>query len=158
MADQPRNWIVVTSPDNWQKTAALGWTLLGMKSTRRKMAASVKPGDRMVAYYTGVKRFGALLEVTSECFEDHDKIWGSPNKPKEDYPYRVRTAPIIALPAGRLVDAKELAARMIYTQKWPRENWTLAFQGNLHEIPESDLELIRTEMQDAAAHADAAAG
>src|SRR5207249_2470393 len=76
MADQPRNWIVVTSPDNWQKTASLGWTLLGLKSTRRKLANSIRPGDRIVAYYTGLKRFGAVLTVASEPFEDHAKIWG----------------------------------------------------------------------------------
>lgn len=155
MTAQPRNWIVVTSPDNWQKTAELGWTLLGLKSTRRKMAQSLQPGDRVVAYYTGVKRFGALLNVASESFEDHEKIWGSPNKPKEDYPYRVRTAPEIVLPGDHLLDAKDLAERMTYTQRWPRENWPLAFQGNLHEIPDSDLELIRSEMQDALAHAGA---
>jgi len=150
MPAQPRNWIVVTSPANWEKTSELGWKLVGLKSTRRKLANSLRPGDRIVAYYTGRKQFGALLRVTSEPFEDHERIWSSPDKPREDYPFRVRTEPEIALPADRLVDAKALADRMTYTQKWPRENWTLAFQGNLHEIPDADLELIRAELQDAA--------
>ena len=151
MADEARNFIVVTSADNWQKTASMGWKLLGLKSTRRKLANSFKPGDRVVAYYTGVKQFGAILRVTSECFEDHDPVWGSPNKPNEDYPYRVETEPELVLEPGKLIDAGELAQRMAYTKKWPAANWTLAFQGNIHAIPDSDLDLIRAEMKDAAA-------
>ncbi|HEY7293560.1 MAG TPA: EVE domain-containing protein [Dehalococcoidia bacterium] len=151
MADDPRYYIVVTSPDNWEKTASRGWSLLGLKSTRRRLAAQFKPGDRVVAYYTGLKQFGAVLKVTSECFEDHEPIWGSPNKPKEDYPFRVHTEPEIILAPGALIDAKDLAMRMAYTRKWPAENWTLAFQGNIHAIPAADFELIRAEMTAAVA-------
>jgi EVE domain len=157
MQDKTRNYIVVTSADNWEKTAALGWKKVGLKSTRRKMANAFKTGDRIVAYYTGVKQFGALLMVSSDCFEEHDRIWGSPNKPKEDYPYRVLTEPEIVLPAGSLLDAKEVSSRMTYTKKWPEQHWTLAFQGNIHEIPDSDLELIRTDMQEARRAAKAGA-
>ncbi len=146
MADAPSYYIVVTSTENWAKTAERGWSLLGLKSTRRKLAAQFKPGDRVVAYYTGRKQFGAVLKVTSECFEDHERIWGSPNKPNEDYPYRVRTEPEIVLAPGALLDAQPLSRRMRYTQKWPAENWTLAFQGNIHAIPAEDYELIRSEM------------
>jgi hypothetical protein len=32
---------------------------------------------------------------------------------------------------------------MTYVAKWPEANWTLAFQGNLHEIGEDDYRLIR---------------
>ena len=32
---------------------------------------------------------------------------------------------------------------MVYATKWPAENWTLAFQGNVHEIGNDDYELIR---------------
>ncbi|HLZ71572.1 MAG TPA: EVE domain-containing protein [Dehalococcoidia bacterium] len=149
MADQPGYYIVVTSPENWAKTAARDWTLLGLKSTKRGLAGKFKPGDRVVAYYTGLKRFGAVLKVTSDCFEDHERIWLSPDKPREDYPYRVRTEPEIVLPPGELLDAKELALRMSWTQKWPAEHWTLAFQGNIHAIPAADFELIRGEMTQA---------
>lgn len=149
MAEETRTYIVVTSPDNWQKTADRGWTLLGLKSTRRKLANSFKPGDRVVAYYTGLKQLGAILRVTSDCFEDHEPIWNSPNKPHEDYPFRVRIEPELVLEPGRLLDAGRLAPRMTYTQKWPAANWTLAFQGNIHAIPDSDFELIRSEMAEA---------
>ena len=42
---------------------------------------------------------------------------------------------------------------MEYVQKWPPEHWRLAFQGNVHEIPEGDFELIRAEIDKAASEA-----
>ena len=36
---------------------------------------------------------------------------------------------------------------MEYTKKWPVEHWRLAFQGNLHQIPPEDYELIVSEMK-----------
>ncbi|MHB8575909.1 MAG: EVE domain-containing protein [Dehalococcoidia bacterium] len=151
-----KRYIVVTSPGNWAKTAALDWKLLGLKSTKRIMANGFKPGDRVVAYYTGVKQFGAILRVTSGCFEDHELIWGSPDKPNEHYPYRVHTEPEVVLPEGQRIDAKAMSERMSWTKKWSSDHWTLAYQGNIHVIPEADFELIQTEMQDAALAAPAA--
>jgi hypothetical protein len=151
--ETPRCYIVVTGPANWAKTAELGWTLLGLKSTRRKMALGFRPGDRIVAYYTGLKQFGALLTVAGEPFEDHARIWASPDKPKEDYPYRVAISADLVLPDGHLVDAQPLTARMGWSQKWPAQNWTLAYQGNIHVIPAEDFALIEADFNSALAAA-----
>lgn len=150
MADSFNSYIVVGGPENFAKTRALGFTMHGLKSTRRKMAAGIKPGDRLIFYLTGVKRFGGVARVTSEMFEDHAPIWSNAKKPGEDYPYRVKIEPELILDEGSYVDARPVAARMTYTQKWPREHWTLAFQGNLHHIPHSDYELIAAELREAA--------
>ena len=150
---EPRCYIVVTGPQNWAKTAELGWTLLGLKSTKRRMALGFRPGDKIAAYYTGLKQFGAILQVSGEPFEDHTRIWASPDKPKEDYPYRVAVTPGIVLPADRLVDAQPLAAQMGWTRKWPAQNWTLAFQGNIHAVPCEDFAIIEDALKEALAPA-----
>ncbi len=41
------------------------------------------------------------------------------------------------------IPAEPIARQMAYVAKWPAANWTLAFQGNLHEIGEDDYRLIR---------------
>ena len=144
-------YIVVGGPENFAKTRDLGFTLHGLKSTRRKMAGGIKPGDRLIFYLTGIKRFGGIARVTSAMFEDHTPIWSNAKKAGEDYPYRVQIEPELILDEADYVDAKPLAERMTYTQKWPRENWTLAFQGNLHLIPQSDYDLIAAELREATA-------
>lgn len=148
MADTPAHYIVVTSPENWAKTAELGWTLLGLKSTKPGQAAAFKPGDTVIAYATGIKRFVAAVEVTSSMFVDHTPIWGSPKKPGEDYPNRLQTKPLVTLDPDQYLDAFELARRLDYAQKWG-DHISLAFQGNIRPIPQSDYDLILSEMHQA---------
>jgi hypothetical protein len=40
---------------------------------------------------------------------------------------------------------------MTYTQRWPAENWTLAFQGNVHELSDADADLLEAAIRQAAA-------
>lgn len=148
--DDFHTYIVVGGPENFAKTRELGFTVHGLKSTRRRMAAGVKPGDRLVFYLTGLKKFAGAALVTSDMFEDHTPIWSNPKKPGEDYPYRVHITPEVILPVEDAVAAEPLAARMTYTKKWPAANWTLAFQGNLHLVPREDYDLILAALRDAA--------
>jgi predicted RNA-binding protein len=148
MASGPTHYIVVTSPENWAKTAERGWTVLGLKSTKPGQAAGFKPGDKVIAYATGIKRFIGAVEVTSELFVDHTPIWGSPKKPGEDYPNRLHTRPLVTLDEAEYVDAFELARRLEYARKWG-DHISLAFQGNIRAIPKADFDLILDEMEHA---------
>lgn len=130
-------------------------SIQGIKSRHRKKAELMKPGDKILYYVTGVKGFGAIATVTSEYFEDHMIIWhsGNPKKKNEDYPFRVYIEPDLILPEGSYLPAREIALGMHYVQKWPAENWTLAFQGNVHKIGQQDYELARSALVDTAAAA-----
>jgi hypothetical protein len=142
-------WIIVGSIDNFRKTAELGFTLQGMKSRHRKKAERMRPGDKLIWYVTGFKAFAGAATVTSPFFESHDRIWQSvdPKKAAEDYPYRVRIEADVVLPETEFVPAEGVARRMTYVAKWPSDNWTLAFQGNVHEIGEDDYRLIREAIE-----------
>lgn len=144
----PRHWIIVGSPDNFARTAEMGFTLQGLKSRHRKKAERMAPGDRIAYYVTGRKAFAATAVITSSYFESHERIWTSNDlkKSAEDYPFRVEIKPDLALPAADYVDAEPIARAMTHTKRWPEKNWTLAFQGNVHEISEADFEIIRNEI------------
>jgi predicted RNA-binding protein len=144
-------WIIVSSLDNWRTTAQRGFTVQGMKSRHRKKAERMRPGDKIIYYVTGIKAFAGSATITSEYFEDHNAIWTSNNKKKadEDYPFRVEIEKEIALPEDEFVPAQALARQMVHARKWPAENWTLAFQGNVHNIPAEDYELIRGALDQA---------
>jgi hypothetical protein len=64
---------------------------------------------------------------------------------------RAGASPDVILDEPAYLDVREIGPRLAYTKKWPPEHWRLAFQGNLHQIPEEDYELIRNEMRQAAA-------
>jgi hypothetical protein len=145
----PTYWIIVGSVDNFRRTAERGFTVQGIKSRHRKKAERMKPGDKIVYYLTGIKAFGAISTITSPYYESHEVIWksGDPKKEAEDYPFRVETTPDLVLEEPEFVPAEGVARRMSYVSKWPAENWTLAFQGNVHEVGRDDYELIRDEME-----------
>jgi predicted RNA-binding protein len=149
---EPRYWVIVGSPDNFETTRGLGFTLLGIKSRHRKKAERMRPGDQLAWYITGRKSFAGTATITSEFSESHERIWGSSNPAKadEDYPFRVQLEPDLILEDGRFVDAEPIAREMEYARKWPAANWTLAFQGNVHEIPEQDFMLIRNAIEQSA--------
>jgi hypothetical protein len=148
----PRHWIVVSSPDNWRRTADLEFTVQGLKSRHRKKAEQMHAGDKIVSYVTGAKAFAGVLTITSDYYEEHDNpIWVSGNKKKadEDYPFRVKVEKDVWLPDGEFVDAEPLARQIEYAKRWPEANWTLAFQGNVHLINESDYVIIRSAIDKA---------
>lgn len=142
-------WIVVGSPGNFAKTRELGFTVQGLKSRHRKKAERMQPGDKIAYYITGRKAFAAVSTITSPYFESHETIWRSadPKKDAEDYPFRVETKLDVALPDVDFVDAEPIARQMEYASKWPAANWTLAFQGNVHEINAADFALIRDAIE-----------
>lgn len=142
---QPRYWIIVGSVDNYRRSAELGFAVQGMKSRHRKKAERMGAGDKLAYYLTGIKAFAAVVTVTSPFFESHDRIWssGDAKKAAEDYPFRVEISPEATLPVDDAVPAEPIARRMTHVAKWPAENWTLAFQGNVHEIGDADFALIR---------------
>ncbi|MDP2676048.1 MAG: EVE domain-containing protein [Dehalococcoidia bacterium] len=154
----PTYWIVVGSEENMRIAEARGFDVFGFKSTRRREVAGMQPGDKLIFYLTKIMKFGGLAEVTSDYFEDHTKVFKSEKKPvlsaaegpQEDYPFRVNVTPEIVLTPEQYLDVKEIAPRMEYTKKWPVEHWRLAFQGNLHQIPQADYELIVLQMKAAA--------
>lgn len=145
-------WIVVGSPENFARTAEHHFTVQGLKSRHRKKAERMKPGDKIVYYLTGRKAFGGVATIQSPYYESHERIWesGDPKKAAEDYPFRVNISPDIVLPVDDAIPAEPIARRMAYVAKWPEANWTLAFQGNVHEIRETDYRLIREGIEAAA--------
>jgi predicted RNA-binding protein len=148
-----RYWVVVGGPEIFGKTREMGFTRHGFKSTRRIMANSIAPGDRLAFYVTGKKQFAATAEVTSAVTEERTRIWQSDKKPDELYPYRVAIRPLAVPDEPRWLDAEPYHDRFTWTQRWPRANWTLAYQGNLHEVPREDFELLERDMEKAAGKA-----
>jgi hypothetical protein len=146
-----KTWVLTGSPENFAATRERGFKLIGMKEGRRNMAEQVEPGDRIVFYLTRIKEFGAIVRVTGEMFEDRTPVWpGKPGK-VDPYPWRFETEPEVVLDEGRYVPAEELAGDLEHVRKWPREHWTLAFQGQLRVVPEADARLLDERLRAAAA-------
>ncbi|MDQ6691406.1 MAG: EVE domain-containing protein [Candidatus Dormibacteraeota bacterium] len=137
--------MVVSSPDNFQRTREHGFSIQGIKSRHRKRVESMHAGDRLIYYVTGRMAFAATVTLTSNMYEDHTPIWRTDRR-EEDYPWRVHIRLDQLLDESEWIIAKFIAYRLEYVKKWPPEHWPLAFQGHLHQLPKIDFELLEDEV------------
>jgi hypothetical protein len=145
-----KTWILTGSPGNFDATRELGFRVIGMKELRRNMAEQIEPADEIVFYLTRIKAFGGIVRVTGEMYEDRTRIWpGKPGKP-DPYPWRFETEPVLILDEDEFVPAEELAGELEHVRKWPRQHWTLAFQGQLRTVSDADSALLAKRLGEAA--------
>lgn len=139
------SWMGVTSADNFVRTQDLGFSLQGFKTRqRKKVMEQMKAGDSLVYYITKIQVFASAVCIESDGFEDHELIWVS--KPGEDYPWRVKISPDVIVPEVDWIPSSSIGPGLEYVQKWPAEHWKLAFQGNLHAIPDRDFATLRSAL------------
>jgi hypothetical protein len=55
----------------------------------------------------------------------------------------VKISPGVVLDQADWVPSSAVGPGLAYVQKWPAEHWKLAFQGNLHRIPDHDFETLQ---------------
>lgn len=146
-SDGRRTWILTGSPENFEVTRALGFRLVGLKEGRRRQAQEMSPGDRIVYYLTRRMCFAASVVVTGELFEDRSPVWpGKPGK-ADPYPWRRATEPELVLDEPEWLAAEALVDELEHIGKWPREHWTLAFQGQLRTISAADTDRLLERMR-----------
>ena len=145
-----QTWVLTGSPENFAATRDHDFGVIGLKERRRAFAERIVPGDRIVLYVTKVMAFGASMRVTGELFEDRTKLWpGKPGK-ADSYPWRFPTQPELVLEQAEWVPAEQLVDELEHTRKWPRDHWTLAFQGQIRAVSEPDADALLEHMRAAA--------
>lgn len=146
----PTHWLLVSSPENFETSRGRGFDVAGMKSRHRKKAELVKAGDTVLFYCVGLKAIAGLATVTGPMFEDPSHIWDS-RKEGEEYPFRFPITPVAMIgDPSDFVRVEPLVDLMEYPKRWPRANWTLAFQGNVHKLPFRDFNLLKRAVCNAA--------
>ena len=139
-------WMFVESPENYAAIKKMGFTLFGMGRRYRRRAERMAPGDRVIFYVRGVRKWTACATIMSEYFEDDSPMFQD-QKPDENFPYRVRMKLDLLLDEADYIDATMLAYRLDYVRRWAPEEWPLAFLDRLHLLPQKDFRLIEGEMR-----------
>ena len=52
-------WMIVSNADNFRRTQDLGFTVQGLKLQQKRKLQRVGPGDRVLFYVSGIRRFTA---------------------------------------------------------------------------------------------------
>ena len=149
------NWMIVTSPDNYERTRKLRFTIQGIKSRHRRKAERMMPGDRLCWYLTGLRSFAATGTITSPYFEGMEPIWVS-EKTGDTYPWRFKITKDHALDPNGAVPAASLLDTLAFVKRWPAQHRSLAFQGNIHELADADFASIERAIERAERKGEAA--
>lgn len=95
-------WTQLYTPETWQAFSATNGTLTGIRSSMAQVHRTLKPGDYIVAYVTGIKRWCGLFEVR-ECVQAIPGAW-LPNA----YPLHVKMQPLVRLNATQGIPLEAL--------------------------------------------------
>jgi len=147
--------MIVTSPDNYERTRKLRFTVQGIKSRHRRKAERMTPGDRICWYLTGLRSFAATGTITSPYFEGMEPIWVS-EKTGDTYPWRFKITKDHALDPNGAVPAASLLDTLAFVKRWPAQHRSLAFQGNIHELADADFASIERAIERAERKGEAA--
>lgn len=137
-------WLVTTSPANFDISRKTGFKICGLKERYKKTVQTFKAKDKIVYYINNLSKFGGTARVTSRYYRDTTRIWKGR---RECWPLRVRIEPEIVLNKDEFLEAKKLNDRLSFINRYPKKYWSLAFQGSIHHISETDYEIIESEME-----------
>lgn len=136
-------WITVGAPENFEVLRKRKFALAAFKSSRRKQSGEMQPGDRIVFYLVGDVQFGGVVEVTGTAYEDHSDIGLiSEGKEDEDFPFRIKTKPVVIAKPGNYLDVREITDQLDKTRNFGPKKLGMCFRGNLHRISDADLKTI----------------
>ena len=132
-------YINLFSPETYWAFCGSGRDVSGFRDSRRKTAANIKPGDKLICYMTKLSRWIGVLEVLSDCFLDSRPVFVPSNDP---FVVRFHVSPVVwlepekGIPVNNDISWKHLS----FTKELSKSNtaWTGKVRGSLSRLEEED--------------------
>jgi len=141
-------WLDLFTGVTWDEFKKAGGNVSGFRKSRWKSVQTIKPGDYLLCYLTGVSRFIGILEVTSKPFQDNSVIWED-----EDFPSRLKVKPIVELTPETAIPVLELKDRLSFFENLTSPHaWTGQFRGSPTKWKISDGEAVTEALLEAKEH------
>ena len=132
-------WLDLFTGVTWNEFRQSGGNVSGFRQSRWTTVQKIKPEDYLLCYITGISRFIAVLEVTSQPYHDDSKIWLD-----ENFPARMKVKPIVELTLETAVPVTELRDRLSFFKELETSSmaWTGHFRGSPARWLDSDGEAV----------------
>jgi hypothetical protein len=141
-------WLDLFTGTTWDEFQNAGSQTTGFREHNRKRASGIKPGDVLLCYLTGVKRWVGLLEVNGEMFHDTSQIWA-----EEIFPIRFPVSPLVMLKAEYGVPMEELKGQLSF---FPADaapgSWSGLVRGSPTRYKKTDGDVIALAIRAAKDH------
>jgi hypothetical protein len=144
----PSYWLDLFTFETWTEFLAAGAAVSGFRENRWKTVQTMKPGDILLCYLTGVSRWIGILEVTGPPFKGNKPIWKV-----NDFPARVPVKLVGKLDAAFGIPVIEMKDKLSIFQNLKNPHaWTGYFRGSPQKWNQKDGEAIVTAMKYAQSH------
>ena len=145
----PSYWLNLFSHETWKEFLDAGAAVSGFRKKRWRTVQTMKPGDILLCYLTGLGRWIGLLEVVGPPFKDNTpKIWKA-----DDFPARVPVKLIVKLDPLHGVPVIEMKDKLsIFHDLKNPHAWTGHVRGSPQKWAQKDGEAIIAAVKDADAH------
>jgi hypothetical protein len=131
------------SPETYESFSKSARDVSGFRIRHRKAAQKVLPGDKLLCYLTKLSRWFGILEVISECFEDHTPILYPEADP---FIIRFKVKPKVWLDKEQAVPIRETEVwkNLSFTRDQDRQSsqWTGKFRSSLNLIEDGDGQFL----------------
>jgi hypothetical protein len=140
-------WLDLFTGTTWEEFQKAGAKVSGFREHNRGRAKGIRPGDVLLCYLTGVKRWVGLLEVTGPLCEDTSPIWA-----EEIFPIRFPVRPLVMLKPELGVPMDELRGKLsFFAADTPPGRWSGLVRGSPQKYKLADGEAIAAAVKAAEA-------
>jgi len=138
-------WLDLFTGTTWAEFKEAGGNVSGFRESRWKTVQKIRLGDYLLCYLTGISRFIAVLEATSEPFRDNATIWKD-----EAFAARLRVKPVVELTPETAVPIQALRSSLSIFKDLSSPNaWTGHLRGSPTRWDPADGEAIVTALLEA---------
>lgn len=138
-------WLCILNRENWK--TVYNENIWGVSERHKNTISRVSVGDHLLFYVVGETTQGDRLEsavvgmskVASEVYKDTKKIFKSPSKKREAYPFRIKLKNVVQFP--RELKFKPLISDLVFITN--KRKWSGHIQGKaMRKISEHDYNVI----------------
>lgn len=142
-------WLDLFTVETWREFKAAGGKVSGFRESRWGRVKKIKPGDRLLCYLVGLKRWVGVLEVIDEPFMSTEpRIWQS-----DAFPARLNVRIELELTPETGVPAVDLLAEMpMFDKLTGTKGWGAFFMGSPAQWADVDAKVVVEAINQAMQH------
>src|SRR5215207_1339738 len=140
-------WLDLFTFETWTEFLAAGGKVSGFREQRWKTVQTMRPGDILLCYLTGVSRWVGLLEATGLPFKDSTPIWN-----RAEFSARIPVRVLARLDPLHGVPVIEMQHLSVFQNLKSPHAWTGHFRSSPSQWNASDGEAVVKAVREAEAH------
>lgn len=144
MASEPQYWLALFNQATWRTFLEHGARVAGFREHHRPRLQTIRDGDYLICYLTGLSRWIGLLAVTGRPYLDTAPIWL-----EAPLPARLPVKPVVLLAPETAVPFEELRTQLGLDQQ---TFWTAPLRRAATRWPRTHGEVVAEALLDAQLH------